>query len=233
MLEALTTLGVAITGPDEAGTCIVRGTGGVLPVSRADLFLGNAGTAFRPLTAALALAGGEYALRGVPRMHERPIGDLVDALRALGANVRYEGVQGFPPLTIGRFDAARVPVAVPIRGSVSSQFLSALLMALPLLTARTHEAMQVDVVGELVSRPYVTITTNLMQRFGVKVDDARRTDARSARASRETRRCGRAHPGARAACAMHRPRCTNWSTGVCHSRAARRTARSINGRLEA
>ncbi len=183
MLEALATLGVTIAGPDEAGTCRVRGTGGVLPVARADLFLGNAGTAFRPLTAALALVGGDYSLRGVPRMHERPIGDLVEALRALGAAVRYDGVAGFPPLTIGPFDADKVPDAVPIRGNVSSQFLSALLMALPLLTARTHRPMQVDVVGELISRPYVAITTNLMRRFGVAVhvQDARFVVAADAR----------------------------------------------------
>ena len=76
------------------------GVGGPFPVKKAELFLGNAGTAFRPLTAALAFSGGEYRLSGVPRMHERPIGDLVDALRGIGARVDYTGKEGFPPLAI-------------------------------------------------------------------------------------------------------------------------------------
>jgi 3-phosphoshikimate 1-carboxyvinyltransferase len=170
MLDALRALGVIIEGPDAEGRCVVRGTGGSFPNRRADLFLGNAGTAVRPLTAALALSGGDYALRGVPRMHERPIRDLVDALRRLGADVRYTGNDGYPPLAIGARNEASAPDAVPIRGNVSSQFLSALLMALPLVTTRTGRPMRVDVIGELISRPYVAITTNLMQRFGVRVD---------------------------------------------------------------
>ena len=99
---------------------------------KADLFLGNAGTAFRPLTAALAFSGGEYRLSGVPRMHERPIGDLVDALRGIGARIDYAGKEGFPPLAVhpGRHHARK---AVRVRGDVSSQFLTALLMALPLV----------------------------------------------------------------------------------------------------
>jgi 3-phosphoshikimate 1-carboxyvinyltransferase len=128
------------------------------------LFLGNAGTAFRPLTAVLALAGGEYALSGVPRMHERPIGDLVDALRSLGAVIRYTGNEGYPPLAIGE-GRTRPGGRVAVRGDVSSQFLSALLMALPLVGGGTR----IDVIGELISRPYVAITLNLMQRFGVDV----------------------------------------------------------------
>ena len=101
------------------------------------MHLGNAGTAFRPLTAVLALAGGRYELSGVARMHERPIGDLVDALRALGADIRYLGKPGYPPLAIepGRVHEAGAPDRVSVRGDVSSQFTSALLMALPLVTA--------------------------------------------------------------------------------------------------
>jgi len=161
MLEALRTLGVAWTR-SAPGEYVVRGAGGAPPVRQAELFLGNAGTAFRPLTALLALAGGTYRLAGVPRMHERPIGDLVDALRALGADVRYLGRDGYPPLEI-RPPAGALGAAATVRGEVSSQFLSALLMALPLAGQR----VSVAVAGELVSRPYVEITLDLMRRFGV------------------------------------------------------------------
>jgi 3-phosphoshikimate 1-carboxyvinyltransferase len=127
---------------------------------RAELFLGNAGTAFRPLTAVLALSGGEYRLSGVPRMHERPIGDLVDALRAMGARIDYLGAEGFPPLAIhpGKVAAGQT---VKVRGDVSSQYLSALLMALPLAGGGAIEVEGDDF------KPYVEITLNLMRRFGV------------------------------------------------------------------
>jgi 3-phosphoshikimate 1-carboxyvinyltransferase len=169
MLDALATLGVDVERDGATRDVVVHGAGGNFPVKRAALFLGNAGTAFRPLTAALAMAGGEYTLSGVPRMHERPIGDLVDTLRALGAGVRYDGVPGYPPLTITTAPVAQLPERISVRGDVSSQFLSALLMALPIATARTERAIAVDVEGELISKPYVAITTNLMRRFGVAV----------------------------------------------------------------
>ena len=163
MLEALRSLGVELA-PQPDGSLDVHGCGGAFPVKSADLFLGNAGTAFRPLTAALALSGGSYKLSGVPRMHERPIGDLVDALRQLGADVTYLGNEGFPPLQIQ--PATIGPSGrVSVRGEVSSQFLTALLMALPL----TGAAATVEVVGELISKPYVEITLDLMARFGVRV----------------------------------------------------------------
>ena len=172
MQGALATLGVRVERIGLTRDFTVHGTGGALPAKVARLFLGNAGTAFRPLTAALALSGGTFELSGVARMHERPIGDLVDALRALGADIRYLGHEGFPPLAIGpgRRAAADAPARVAVRGSVSSQFLSALLMALPLVTARTGRAVTVDVTGELISKPYVAITTNMMARFGVRVE---------------------------------------------------------------
>jgi 3-phosphoshikimate 1-carboxyvinyltransferase len=137
--------------------------GARMRAKQADLFLGNAGTAFRPLTAVLALSGGEYRLSGVPRMHERPIGDLVDALRAMGARIDYLGREGFPPLAIhpGHIAAGQT---VKVRGDVSSQYLSALLMALPLAGGGA-----IEVEGDLISKPYVEITLNLMQRFGVEV----------------------------------------------------------------
>jgi 3-phosphoshikimate 1-carboxyvinyltransferase len=162
MLDALTQLGVVIErrAPDEVR---VMGTDGAFPVKQAELFLGNAGTAFRPLTAVLAVSGGEYRLTGVPRMHERPIADLVDALRGMGAAIDYLGNTGFPPLAI--HPPRLTGDAVTVRGEVSSQFLSALLMALPL----SGTAMRLEVAGELISKPYVDITLRTMRRFGVDV----------------------------------------------------------------
>src|SRR5688572_31142196 len=124
MREALEILGV------EFRDSIVKGIGGPFPVKKAELFLGNAGTAFRPLTAALAFSNGEYRLSGVPRMHERPIGDLVDALRGIGARIDYAGREGFPPLVV--HPSKLKTEKLRVRGDVSSQFLTALLMALPL-----------------------------------------------------------------------------------------------------
>lgn len=168
MLAALRSLGVQWTEEKTATGTIhhVKGVAGVLPNKSADLFMGNAGTAIRPLTAALAVIGGDYKLHGVPRMHERPIGDLVDALNAAGTDVEYTGNPGFPPLHIkqGKIHAQRLSV----RGNVSSQFLTALLMVAPLM-AKEH-AITIDVEGELISKPYIEITLNLVRRFGVKVE---------------------------------------------------------------
>jgi 3-phosphoshikimate 1-carboxyvinyltransferase len=164
MLDALRALGIHIEHHGAGRNFTVRGGGGIIPVKQASLSLGNAGTAFRPLTAVLALSGGQYELSGVARMHERPIGDLVDALRALGADIRYLGREGFPPLAIGKgVIPARDRVA--ISGEVSSQFLTALVMALPLIGG----GVAVEVLGELISQPYVEMTLNLMARFGVAV----------------------------------------------------------------
>ncbi|MCE9639454.1 MAG: 3-phosphoshikimate 1-carboxyvinyltransferase [Betaproteobacteria bacterium] len=163
MLDALRKLGI-VCEAGGAHEVRVRGASGVFPNKNAELFLGNAGTAFRPLTAALALSCGEYRLSGVARMHERPIKDLVDALASLGADIAYLGTPGYPPLAIHP-GKVRAGSEVRVRGDVSSQFLTALLMSLPLLSART--IIKVD--GELVSKPYVDITLNLMQRFGVTV----------------------------------------------------------------
>jgi 3-phosphoshikimate 1-carboxyvinyltransferase len=164
MLAALRALGVGIERHGAAGDLAVRGCDGAFPVKRARLFLGNAGTAFRPLTAVLALCGGDYELAGIARMHERPVGDLVTALGSLGADVRYLGEPGFPPLAIGPGKLLHRD-RVAIGGAISSQFVSALLMALPLC----GDAIAVDIVGELISRPYVEMTQKLMARFGVAV----------------------------------------------------------------
>nr|WP_098497358.1 3-phosphoshikimate 1-carboxyvinyltransferase [Collimonas sp. PA-H2] len=165
MLTALKKLGVAWEQAEGTQTYTVHGCGGAFPVHQADLFMGNAGTAIRPLTAALAAMGGDYTVHGVARMHERPIGDLVDALNAVGTRIAYTGVAGFPPLHIqrGQLHSQRIQV----RGNVSSQFLTALLMAAPLMAK--HEAVTIEVIGELISKPYIEITLNLMQRFGVTV----------------------------------------------------------------
>jgi 3-phosphoshikimate 1-carboxyvinyltransferase len=165
MLMALQKLGVRWEQVDTSQDYIVHGTQGTLPVHHADLFMGNAGTAIRPLTAALAAIGGDYTLHGVSRMHERPIGDLVDALNEVGARISYTGEPGYPPLHIqrGQINAQRMQV----RGNVSSQFLTALLMAAPLM-ARQQD-LRIEVIGELISKPYIEITLNLMRRFGVEV----------------------------------------------------------------
>ena len=170
MLDALRQIGCSI---DENGSTVqITGLGGRAPKSPAQLFLGNAGTAMRPLTAALALLGGEFELSGVARMHERPIGDLITALRQLGCQIDYLGNDGYPPLRIAH--AQGVPplaLAQPIqvRGDVSSQFLTALLMALPL--AASTQAITIEVVGELISKPYIAITLALLARFGIVVDN--------------------------------------------------------------
>jgi 3-phosphoshikimate 1-carboxyvinyltransferase len=163
MLDALQILGVEI---DHLGNNAyrVKGCGGNFPAKDAKLFLGNAGTAFRPLTAALALSNGHYELSGVPRMHERPIGDLVDALRQIGAQIGYLGNEGYPPLEIR--PAKIGGHSLTVKGNVSSQFLTGLLMALPLLKSRITLAVE----GELISKPYIEITLSMMERFGVKVE---------------------------------------------------------------
>ena len=161
MLDALQKLGVRIDTRDFS-SLVVAGEGRFKPQKR-DLFLGNAGTAFRPLTAALAVCGGEYRLMGKPRMHERPIRDLVDPLRRIGARIEYAGNEGYPPLNLATGDI-KVTGTIPMRGNVSSQYLSALLMALPMAGGGT-----VEIEGTLISKPYVTITLNMMRKFGNEV----------------------------------------------------------------
>ena len=174
MLQAMRQLGCGIDAADSRTT--VTGIGGTLRQLRTPLklFLGNAGTAMRPLAAALALLvtrdGGEIELSGVPRMHERPIGDLVDALRQLGAQVEYLRHDGFPPLRLRGGGTLRTAQPIRVRGDVSSQFLTALLLALPLVSGTAGgPPIVVEVDGELISKPYVEITLALLQRFGITV----------------------------------------------------------------
>lgn len=164
MRNALRQLGLSVID-QENNVCVVEGCGGQFPVREADLFMGNAGTAIRPLTAALAMQGGSYRLSGVARMHERPIRDLVDGLRQVGAKIEYELQDGYPPINIFPADI-QIKDVVKVRGDVSSQFLTALLMALPLVA---KDPVHIEVVGELISRPYIDITLKLMARFGVRV----------------------------------------------------------------
>ena len=169
MLDALRALGVGVvrqrnSGGGDSDDYTITGVGGAFPVKRAELFLGNAGTAFRSLTAACALSGGEYVLKGVSRMHERPIGDLVDALRLLGARIDYLGQAGYPPLHI--HPARLAGDATQVRGNVSSQFLTGLMMALPLRQRTTT----IEVMGELISKPYIGITLAMLRRFGVEIE---------------------------------------------------------------
>jgi len=163
MIDALQALGVRVESLD-ATTVRIHGCGGNLPSRKAGLFLGNAGTAFRPLTAVLAMAGGDYRLDGVQRMHERPIRDLVDALRQIGALIDYAGSEGYPPLLLHPADI-RVKAPISIRGDVSSQFLTAMLLALP----GSSSGGDIFVEGELISKPYIEITLAMMTRFGVNV----------------------------------------------------------------
>ncbi|MGH6628079.1 MAG: bifunctional 3-phosphoshikimate 1-carboxyvinyltransferase/cytidylate kinase [Burkholderiaceae bacterium] len=163
MLDALRQLGCRI---EQQGSSVsIEGLDGRLTTAQARLFMGNAGTAMRPLTAALAVLGGDFELSGVPRMHERPIGDLVDALRQLGCQIDYLGSAGYPPLRIGT-PSLQLTAPIQVRGDVSSQFLTALLMALPLVARRD---IVIEVVGELISKPYIEITLKLLARFGIAV----------------------------------------------------------------
>lgn len=171
MLDALRALGCGVETTGERSLRIT-GLGGRLKAREARLFLGNAGTAMRPLTAALAVLaatqGGRFELSGIPRMHERPIGDLVDALRQLGCTIDYLGVAGYPPLQVGgEGTALATGLPIRVRGDVSSQFLTALLLALPLAAQEREIVVEVD--GELISKPYVEITLNLLARFGITV----------------------------------------------------------------
>ena len=163
MIDALRALGVDI---DIAGDITrVSGCSGAFPRIKADIFLGNAGTAVRTLVPVLALGSGEYTIRGVPRMHERPIGDLVEALLGIGAVIHYEDRKTFLPLRIKKSEKLDFSQPIVVNGNISSQFLTGLLLALPLAGQR----VTVKINGVLVSTPYVQLTLNLMDSFGIKV----------------------------------------------------------------
>jgi 3-phosphoshikimate 1-carboxyvinyltransferase len=163
MIDALKKLQVDLTQKDN-GDILIHGTRGNFKNKSAEIFLGNAGTAFRPLTAALSFSKGQYTLSGLPRMHERPIKDLVDALLQLNADITYLGQEGYPPLKISPSEIM-INGPIKIRGDISSQFLTSLLMAMPL----TKKEVVIEIVGDLISKPYIDITLNLMARFGIHV----------------------------------------------------------------
>ncbi|MDO9453469.1 MAG: 3-phosphoshikimate 1-carboxyvinyltransferase [Stagnimonas sp.] len=164
MRAALQACGVAMVDEGEQGLWI---TGSArFPVQQAELFVGNSGLSIRTLVAVLAFMGGRYRLSGVPRMHQRPIGDLVEALRPLGASIRYQQEEGFPPLLIEPA-STRVAGPVRVRGNASSQFLTGLLQSAPLLALEQHLVIEVE--GELISKPYIDLSIELMRRFGVAV----------------------------------------------------------------
>lgn len=166
MQNALTALGVSYQLSEDKSQCRVTGLGGLFHhPAPLELFLGNAGTAMRPLTAALAASAVDVTLTGEPRMYERPIGHLVDALRQWGADIHYLQQDGYPPLHIRGKTLQGGQVTVD--GSISSQFLTALLMVAPLLAADS----EIRIEGELVSKPYIDITLALMSRFGVEVEN--------------------------------------------------------------
>lgn len=167
MLESLQRLGITTQRLGESTYEVTGGWGQIQ--STGDLFLRNAGTAMRSLTAALAWTEGTYQLSGIERMHERPIGDLVEALQAGGAHIEYLGAEGYPPLKIGPANIKKGHV-FRVKGEVSSQFLTALLMSAPLMSQKTGQSVEIEVVGRLISQPYIAITLAMMADFGVRVE---------------------------------------------------------------
>jgi len=166
MLNALKQLGISYTLSEDKRECTIEGNGGPLKNDSFEaLFLGNAGTAMRPLCAALTLGQGDYLLTGEPRMKERPIGHLVDALRQAGAKINYLENEGYPPLQIEANGLKGGNVSID--GTISSQFLTALLMAAPM----AENDITITIMGELVSKPYIDITLYLMKAFGVEVEN--------------------------------------------------------------
>ncbi len=165
MTTALRDLGVVLTFSEQGRQCLVESEGGPFGVRQAYLYLGNSGTSIRPLCAALCLGEGEYTLTGEPRMLERPIAHLVDALRQLGANIEYEGEDEYPPLRIRAAGLEGGHVA--IRGDVSSQYLTSLLLVSPLVRG----SLEIEIIGELVSKPYIDMTVDVLRRFGVVVEN--------------------------------------------------------------
>jgi 3-phosphoshikimate 1-carboxyvinyltransferase len=163
MLESLTRLGFSVDANENECVIEVAGLGGAIPNETAELFIKNSGTTVRFLTAMLAMAGGDYRLDGVTRMHERPIGPLVDALSDWGADVTAVSPGGCPPVVIGKTGSLKD--LIKVRGDLSSQYLSGILMAAPLVKS----GLKIKLDGHLVSKPYVAMTTQVMKDFGAKV----------------------------------------------------------------
>ena len=165
MISALKKLGIKIIEKHALNECVVTGSKNFFPIKDVNLYIGNAGTAMRPLTSILAFNGGSYKLHGTSRMHERPIKDLVDSLISLGANIEYLNQKGFPPILIKKAKINKNTVSV--RGNVSSQFLTSLILSSSILS--NNENFQISVEGELISKPYINITLNLMKLYNFKI----------------------------------------------------------------
>jgi len=163
MINALIKLGVSVKElNDDKNIIEIKGIEHNFPNKNTNLFLGNSGTTFRPLTAVLAMMRGDYYLSGIERMHERPIKDLVDALEQMGSSIRYEKNHGYPPITINN-NSIEILKPIQIKGDISSQYLTALLIAGPI----SNNEFNIEVIGDLISKPYIDITLKLLTKFNI------------------------------------------------------------------
>jgi 3-phosphoshikimate 1-carboxyvinyltransferase len=163
MINALIKLGVSVKEVnDDKKTLEIKGSEHNFPNKDTNLFLGNSGTTFRPLAAVLAMMRGDYYLSGIERMHERPIKDLVDALEQMGSSIQYEKNHGYPPITINN-RSIEISKPIKIKGDISSQYLTALLIAGPI----SNNEFNIEVVGDLISKPYIDITLKLLTKFNI------------------------------------------------------------------
>ena len=163
MINALIKLGVSVKEVnDDQNSIEIKGAEQNFPNKNTNLFLGNSGTTFRPLAAVLAMMRGDYYLSGIERMHERPIKDLVDALEQIGSSIRYEKDHGYPPITINN-SPIKISEPIQIKGDISSQYLTALLIAGPI----SNNEFNIEVIGELISKPYIDITLKLLTKFNI------------------------------------------------------------------
>ena len=163
MINALIKLGVSVKEVNDDKNIIeIKGIEHNFPNKNTNLFLGNSGTTFRPLTAVLAMMRGDYYLSGIERMHERPIKDLVDALEQMGSSIRYEKNHGYPPITINN-SSIEILEPIQIKGDISSQYLTALLIAGPI----SNNEFNIEVIGDLISKPYIDITLKLLTKFNI------------------------------------------------------------------
>jgi 3-phosphoshikimate 1-carboxyvinyltransferase len=163
MINALIKLGVSVKEVnDDQNSIEIKGAEQNFPNKNTNLFLGNSGTTFRPLAAVLAMMGGDYYLSGIERMHERPIKDLVDALEQMGSSIQYEKNHGYPPITINN-SSIEIREPIQIKGDISSQYLTALLIAGPI----SNNEFNIEVIGDLISKPYIDITLKLLTKFNI------------------------------------------------------------------
>jgi 3-phosphoshikimate 1-carboxyvinyltransferase len=167
MIQALKDLGIKIEDNETLKQCIIIGSPNFFPIKKTSLYVGNAGTAVRPLTAVLAFNNGDYRLHGTDRMHERPIEDLVNSLNSIGAKINYLDNFGFPPLHIR--NSITNKNTIEIKGNISSQFLTSILIASPIISQ--NKKLKIVVTGNLISKPYVNITLKLLQKFKLKISE--------------------------------------------------------------